>query len=94
LALNQIRPQAKQRGITPDEVVKTVMMGSVSNQGNDDPIGGWQFICDRFFKAREVSDRRRSLLFDGGMAKKPTKKAARGAEDSRVSSKNFFPYSN
>ncbi len=35
LALNQIPAQAKQRGITPEDVVKRCDDGRLKNQGND-----------------------------------------------------------
>jgi len=68
LALNQIPEQARQRGITPEEVVKTVMMGKSQVKEMMTPIEvGNLFIIgfSRLGKYLIGGD----LLFDGGMVK-------------------------
>ena len=68
LALNQIPAQAEQRGITPEEVVTDVMMGSSRVKEMMSPIDvGNLFIFgfSRFSKYLTGGD----LLFDGGMLK-------------------------
>jgi 3-hydroxybutyrate dehydrogenase len=66
LALNQIPAQAKQRGITPEEVVANVMMGSSRIKEMMTPIevgNLFMFGFSRFGKYLIGGD----LLFDGGM---------------------------
>ena len=66
LALNQIPAQAEQRGITPDEVVRDIMMGPSRIKELMSPIEvGNLFIFgfSRFAKYLVGGD----LLFDGGM---------------------------
>jgi 3-hydroxybutyrate dehydrogenase len=66
LALNQIPAQAEQRGITPDEVVRDVMMGRSRVKEMMDPIevgNLFVFGFSRFSKYLVGGD----LLFDGGM---------------------------
>jgi 3-hydroxybutyrate dehydrogenase len=66
LALNQIPAQAKQRGITPEEVVKDVMMGDSRIKEMMSPIevaNLFLFGCSRFARYLVGGD----LLFDGGM---------------------------
>jgi len=68
LALNQIPAQAKQRGITPEEVITDVMMGNSRVKEMMAPIDvGNLFIFgfSRFSKYLNGGD----LLFDGGMLK-------------------------
>ena len=68
LALNQIPSQAKQRGITPEEVVKTVMMGRSQIKEMMTPIEVGNLFVIGFSKLGKYligGD----LLFDGGMAK-------------------------
>jgi len=68
LALNQIPAQAKQRGITPEEVVTKVMMGNSRVKEMMSPIDvGNLFVFgfSRFAKYLTGGD----LLFDGGMLK-------------------------
>ena len=68
LALNQIPEQAKQRGISPEEVVKTVMMGKSQIKELMTPIEvGNLFVMgfSRVGKYLVGGD----LLFDGGMVK-------------------------
>jgi len=68
LALNQIPAQAEQRGITPEEVVTDVMMGSSRVKEMMSPIDvGNLFVFgfSRFAKYLTGGD----LLFDGGMLK-------------------------
>jgi 3-hydroxybutyrate dehydrogenase len=68
LALNQIPDQAKQRGITPEEVVKTVMMGKSQIKEMMTPIEvanlftiGFSFLGKYLIGG--------DLLFDGGVVK-------------------------
>jgi 3-hydroxybutyrate dehydrogenase len=66
LALNQIPAQAEQRGITPEEVVKEVMMGKSRIKEMMSPIevgNLFVFGFSRFAKYLIGGD----LLFDGGM---------------------------
>ncbi len=66
LALNQIPAQAKQRGITPEEVVKDVMMGDSRIKEMMSPIevaNLFLFGFSRFARYLVGGD----LLFDGGM---------------------------
>jgi 3-hydroxybutyrate dehydrogenase len=66
LALNQIEPQAKQRGITPEEVVENVMMGTSRIKEMMSPIevaNLFIFGFSKFAKYLVGGD----LLFDGGM---------------------------
>jgi 3-hydroxybutyrate dehydrogenase len=66
LALNQIPAQAEQRGITPDEVVRDIMMGSSRIKEMMSPIevgNLFVFGFSRFAKYLIGGD----LLFDGGM---------------------------
>lgn len=66
LALNQIPAQAKQRGITPEEVVRDVMMGKSRIKEMMSPIevaNLFIFGFSRFSKYLVGGD----LLFDGGM---------------------------
>ena len=66
LALNQIPAQAEQRGITPEEVVKDVMMGTSRIKEMMSPIevaNLFIFGFSRFSKYLIGGD----LLFDGGM---------------------------
>ncbi len=66
LALNQIPAQAKQRGITPQEVVRDVMMGDSRIKEMMSPIevaNLFMFGFSRFAKYLVGGD----LLFDGGM---------------------------
>lgn len=66
LALNQIPAQAKQRGISEDEVVKDVMMGRSRIKEMMSPIESanlFVFGFSRFAKYLVGGD----LLFDGGM---------------------------
>jgi 3-hydroxybutyrate dehydrogenase len=66
LALNQIPAQAKQRGITPEEVVTDVMMGKSRNKEMMSPIevgNLFVFGFSRFARYLIGGD----LLFDGGM---------------------------
>jgi len=68
LALNQIPFQAKQRGITPEEVVKSVMMGRSQIKEMMTPIEVGNLFVIGFSKLGKYligGD----LLFDGGMAK-------------------------
>ena len=68
LALKQIPAQAEQRGITPEEVVSDVMMGSSRVKEMMSPIEGgnlFLFGFSRFAKYLIGGD----LLFDGGMIK-------------------------
>ena len=68
LALNQIPSQAKQRGITPEEVVKNVMMGRSQIKEMMTPIEVGNLFVIGFSKLGKYligGD----LLFDGGMAK-------------------------
>jgi len=68
LALNQIPSQAKQRGITPEEVVRTVMMGRSQIKEMMTPIEVGNLFVIGFSKLGKYligGD----LLFDGGMAK-------------------------
>jgi 3-hydroxybutyrate dehydrogenase len=68
LALNQIPSQAKQRGITPEEVVKTVMMGRSQIKEMMTPIEVGNLFVIGFSKLGKYligGD----LLFDGGMVK-------------------------
>ena len=77
LALNQIPAQAKQRGITPEEVVRDVMMGDSRIKEMMSPIevaNLFLFGFSRFGRYLVGGD----LLFDGGMVltyaeKKPVK---------------------
>lgn len=66
LALNQIPAQAKQRGITPEEVVRDVMLGDSRVKEMMSPIevaNLFLFGFSRFAKYLVGGD----LLFDGGM---------------------------
>jgi 3-hydroxybutyrate dehydrogenase len=66
LALNQIDAQARQRGITPEEVVKNVMMGTSRIKEMMSPIevaNLFLFGFSKFAKYLVGGD----LLFDGGM---------------------------
>jgi len=66
LALKQVPAQAKQRGITPDEVVRDVMMGNSRVKEMMSPIevaNLFIFGFSRFAKYLVGGD----LLFDGGM---------------------------
>ena len=66
LALNQIPAQAKQRGITPEDVVKDVMMGDSRIKEMMSPVevaNLFLFGFSRFAKYLVGGD----LLFDGGM---------------------------
>jgi 3-hydroxybutyrate dehydrogenase len=66
LALNQVPSQAEQRGITPDEVVREVMMGKSRIKEMMTPIevaNLFIFGFSRFSRYLIGSD----LLFDGGM---------------------------
>jgi 3-hydroxybutyrate dehydrogenase len=66
LALNQIPAQAKQRGITPEEVVADVMMGKSRIKEMMSPIevgNLFVFGFSRFARYLIGGD----LLFDGGM---------------------------
>ena len=68
LTLNQIPSQAEQRGITPEEVVRDVMMGSSRIKEMMSPIevaNLFIFGFSRFAKYLIGGD----LLFDGGMVK-------------------------
>jgi len=68
LALNQIPAQAEQRGITPEEVVTDVMLGSsrVKEMMSPIEVGNlFVFGFSRFAKYLVGGD----LLFDGGMLK-------------------------
>ena len=68
LALNQIPAQAKQRGITPEEVVKNVMMGKSQIKEMMTPIEVGNLFVIGFSKLGKYligGD----LLFDGGMVK-------------------------
>ena len=68
LALNQIPSQAKQRGITPEEVVKNVMMGRSQIKELMTPIEVGNLFVIGFSKLGKYligGD----LLFDGGMVK-------------------------
>ncbi len=67
LALNQIGVQAGQRGITPEEVVRDVMMGKSRVKEMMSPVEGanlFIFGFSRFAAYLNGGD----LLFDGGMA--------------------------
>ena len=66
LALKQVPAQAKQRGITPDDVVRDVMMGNSRVKEMMSPIevaNLFTFGFSRFAKYLVGGD----LLFDGGM---------------------------
>jgi 3-hydroxybutyrate dehydrogenase len=66
LALNQVAAQAKQRGITPEQVVTDVMMGSSRVKEMMSPVevaNLFVFGFSRFSKYLVGGD----LLFDGGM---------------------------
>ena len=66
LALNQISAQAKQRGITPDQVISDVMMGNsrVKEMMSPIEVGNlFVFGFSRFSKYLVGGD----LMFDGGM---------------------------
>ena len=68
LALNQITPQAQQRGITPEEVVSDVMMGMSRIKEMMSPIevaNLFVFGFSRFARYLIGGD----LLFDGGVVK-------------------------
>ena len=68
LALNQIPEQAKQRGISPEEVVRNVMMGRSQVKEMMTPIevaNLFTFGFSRLGKYLVGGD----LLFDGGMVK-------------------------
>lgn len=66
LAINQIQAQAQQRNITPEEVVRDVMMGrsQVKEMMTPIEVGNlFMFGFSRFAKYLDGGD----LLFDGGM---------------------------
>jgi 3-hydroxybutyrate dehydrogenase len=66
LALNQIGAQAKQRGITPEEVVENVMMGTSRIKEMMSPIEVANLFIFGFSKfARYLVGG--DMLFDGGM---------------------------
>jgi 3-hydroxybutyrate dehydrogenase len=68
LALNQIPDQAKQRGITPEEVVREVMMGRSQIKEMMTPIEvGNLFVIGFSFLGKYLIGG--DLLFDGGMVK-------------------------
>ncbi len=68
LALNQIPDQAKQRGITPEEVVRDVMMGRSQIKEMMSPIEvGNLFVIGFSFLGKYLIGG--DLLFDGGMVK-------------------------
>jgi 3-hydroxybutyrate dehydrogenase len=68
LALNQIPDQAKQRGITPEEVVREVMMGRSQIKDMMTPIEvGNLFVIGFSFLGKYLIGG--DLLFDGGMVK-------------------------
>jgi 3-hydroxybutyrate dehydrogenase len=68
LALNQIPDQAKQRGITPEEVVSEVMMGRSQIKEMMTPIEvGNLFVIGFSFLGKYLIGG--DLLFDGGMVK-------------------------
>jgi len=68
LALNQIPEQARQRGITPEEVVRDVMMGRSQAKEMMTPIEvGNLFIIGFSFLGKYLIGG--DLLFDGGMVK-------------------------
>jgi 3-hydroxybutyrate dehydrogenase len=68
LALNQIPEQAKQRGITPEEVVRDVMMGRSQTKEMMTPIEvGNLFVIGFSFLGKYLIGG--DLLFDGGMVK-------------------------
>jgi 3-hydroxybutyrate dehydrogenase len=68
LALNQIPDQAKQRGITPEEVVRDVMMGRSQTKEMMTPIEvGNLFVIGFSFLGKYIIGG--DLLFDGGMVK-------------------------
>ena len=68
LALNQIPEQAKQRGITPEEVVRDVMMGRSQIKEMMTPIEvGNLFVIGFSFLGKYLIGG--DLLFDGGMVK-------------------------
>ena len=68
LALNQIPEQAKQRGISPEEVVRDVMMGRSQIKEMMTPIEvGNLFVIGFSFLGKYLIGG--DLLFDGGMVK-------------------------
>jgi 3-hydroxybutyrate dehydrogenase len=68
LALNQIPDQAKQRGITPEEVVRDVMMGRSQIKEMMTPIEVANlFVIGFSFLGKYLIGG--DLLFDGGMVK-------------------------
>jgi len=68
LALNQIPEQARQRGITPEEVVRDVMMGKSQIKEMMTPIEvGNLFVIGFSFLGKYLIGG--DLLFDGGMVK-------------------------
>jgi 3-hydroxybutyrate dehydrogenase len=68
LALNQIPDQAKQRGITPEEVVRDVMMGRSQIKEMMSPIEVANlFVIGFSFLGKYLNGG--DLLFDGGMVK-------------------------
>jgi 3-hydroxybutyrate dehydrogenase len=68
LALNQIPDQARQRGITPEEVVRDVMMGRSQIKEMMTPIEvGNLFVIGLSFLGKYLIGG--DLLFDGGMVK-------------------------
>jgi len=68
LALNQISPQAEQRGITPEEVVTSVMMGKSQVKEMMTPVEvGNLFVIGFSNLGRYLVGG--DLLFDGGMVK-------------------------
>ena len=68
LALNQIPDQARQRGITPEDVVKDVMMGRSQIKEIMTPIEvGNLFVIGFSFLVKYLIGG--DLLFDGGMVK-------------------------
>jgi 3-hydroxybutyrate dehydrogenase len=68
LALNQIPDQARQRGITPEEVVKNVMLGKSQVKEMMSPIEvGNLFVIGFSFLGKYLIGG--DLLFDGGVVK-------------------------
>ncbi|MEW5909612.1 MAG: SDR family oxidoreductase [Thermodesulfobacteriota bacterium] len=68
LALNQVPAQAKQRGITPEEVVRTIMMGRSQIKEMMAPVEvGNLFVIGFSFLGKYLIGG--DLLFDGGMVK-------------------------
>jgi len=69
LALNQISDQAKQRGITPEEVVRTVMMGRSQVKEMMAPVEVANLFVAGFSSFLGAYLVGGDLLFDGGMVK-------------------------